>query len=314
MRRPLQLCFSLLAVAVLLAASTASTSADAHVTKPTFMKVKPAHNVKPRRTANLSYHGGAIEAAARVYVVFWGPDWVNGFSTGGYSSAQAQTYVTDFFGGVGGSSWAGSTTQYCQGVASGTTQCGTRGTHPTNPSNELAGTWVDGGTVPSSPTQSEIQAEASALANHFGGVDVNADYMVFTPTGHSMNGFATSWCAWHSSSGNLSYSYIPYQPDAGASCGMNFVNPSDNSYGNGYFDGFSIVGGHEYAETITDPYPNSGWLDSRGAENADKCAWIAAGQGAASNINLGGGHSFAVQSLWSNAFNGGGGGCVLTYP
>jgi hypothetical protein len=314
MRRPLQLCFSLLAVAVLVAATTASTGAGANVTRPTFMKVKPAHTAKTHRTGNLYYHGGSIEAAAKVYIVFWGPDWAGGFSTGGYTSAQAQTYVKDFLGGVGGSSWANSTTQYCEGVANGTTQCGTQATHPTNPVGELAGTWVDSNAVPASPTQSQIQTEASNLAAHFGGVDANADYMVLTPTGHSENGFGTNWCAYHSSSGSLSYSYIPYQPDAGTSCGMNFVYLSDNTYGNGYFDGFSIVAGHEYAETITDPYPSSGWLDSRGAENGDKCAWISAGQGAAAAINLGGGHSYAVQSLWSNAFNSGSGGCVLTYP
>jgi serine protease len=87
---------------------------------------------------------------------------------------------------------------------------------------------------------------------------------------------------------------------------MNFVNTSNNSFGNGYFDGFSIVGGHEYAETITDPFPSTGWLDSSGAENGDKCAWISSGQGAAANISLGV-NSFAVQSLWSNALNVGAG-------
>src|SRR5207244_6381380 len=120
------------------------------------------------------------------------------------------------------------------------------------------------------------------------------------PTGHSMSGFATTWCAWHSSSGSMSYSYMPYQPDAGASCGMNFVNPGNS----GYFDGFSIVGGHEYAETITDPYPNSGWLDGRGAENGDKCAWISYGQGADADVPVRIGHSH-VPSLWSTACNGG---------
>jgi serine protease len=197
-------------------------------------------------------------------------------------------------------------------VASGTTQCGSAGVHPSNAANQLGGTWNDTSSVPTSPTQSQIAAEASAAATHFGGVNTSADYMVFTPTGHSQNGFGTQWCAYHTSSGNLSFSYIPYQPDAGASCGMNFVNGSDNSFGNGYFDGFSIVAGHEYGEVITDPYPNTGWLDSRGAENADKCAWISSGQGAASNIALGS-NNFAVQSLWSNAFNGGTGGCVLSY-
>ena len=51
---------------------------------------------------------------------------------------------------------------------------------------------------------------------------------------------------------------------------------------------------------------------SPGEENADKCAWISSGQGAAANISLGG-NNYAVQSLWSNAFNGGSGGCVLSY-
>lgn len=310
MRRSLQLTLALLAAAAMLLAATGS--GDAHAAKTTYMKAKAAHTVKVRRTSNLSYHGGPIQHVAAVYIVWWGPQWQAGFSTGGYSSAQAQTYVTDFFGAVGGSPWAKSTTQYCSGVASGTTQCGSAGTHPTNPAGELAGSWNDTSNVPASPTQTQIQHEAAALAAHFGGVNPDANYMVFTPTGHSQSGFG-SWCAYHSSSGSLAYSYMPYQPDAGTGCGMNFVNGLDNSYGNGYFDGFSIVGGHEYAETITDPQPNSGWLDGRGGENGDKCAWIGSGQGAASNIAAGG-KVFAVQSLWSNAFNGGSGGCVLTYP
>jgi len=311
MRRSVQLGFSLLAVLVLLV-GTASTS-SAREAGTHFMKIKPAHGGgKPHGTNNLFSHGGAIEQSAKIYIVYWGPQWASGFSTGGYSSAQAQSYVGAYFGGVGGSSWANSTTQYCQGVPSGTIQCGSAGVHPTNPAGELLGTWNDTSAVPTSPTQGQISAEASALAAHFGGVNPQADYMVFTPTGHSMNGFTTTWCAWHSSSGGMSYSYMPYQPDAGASCGQNFVNPGNNGFGNGYFDGFSIVGGHEYAETVTDPFPNSGWLDSRGAENGDKCAWIASGQGAATNITLGGNH-FAVQSLWSNAFNSGAGGCVNSY-
>jgi len=314
MRRSLQLSLSLLAATALLLAATASTEAQA--TRTTFLKVQAAHAQRVHRTTNLSYHGGPIQQFAKVYIVWWGPQWQSGFTTGSYSSGQAQTYVSDFFSHVGGSAWAGSTTQYCSGVPIGTTQCGSAGTHPANqPVNQLAGTWNDTSSVPTSPTQAQIQNEAAALAGQFGGVKPDSNYMVFTPTGHSESGFGTSWCAYHSSSGSLSFTYMPYQPDAGTSCGMNFVNGLDNAYGNGYFDGFSIVGGHEYAETITDPQPNSGWLDSRGAENGDKCAWISSGQGAASNIALGtAGHSYAVQSLWSNAFNAGSGGCVLTYP
>jgi serine protease len=54
-------------------------------------------------------------------------------------------------------------------------------------------------------------------------------------------------------------------------------------------------------------------LDSGGAENGDKCAWISGtGQGAAAYVNLGT-VTYPVQSLWSNAFNGGAGGCVISY-
>ena len=84
-----------------------------------------------------------------------------------------------------------------------------------------------------------------------------------------------------------------------------------NSGSAGALDGVSMVAGHEYAETVTDPFLNA-WKDQQGAENADKCAWISSGQGAAKNLVLGG-TSYAVQGLWSNAWNSGAGGCVTSY-
>ena len=80
-----------------------------------------------------------------------------------------------------------------------------------------------------------------------------------------------------SSNGLLSYTLIPYIPDAGSSCGQNFVNSGSA----GTLDGVTIVEGHEYAETVTDQFPNGGWLDSGGSEIGDKCAWISSGQGVA---------------------------------
>jgi hypothetical protein len=92
------------------------------------------------------------------------------------------------------------------------------------------------------------------------------------------------------------------------SCGANFINATNDSFGNGYFDGLSVVGGHEYAEAQTDPFPNSGWLDSRGAESGDKCAWSPL----STNITLGT-NFFAVQPLWSNRANATKGGCVTSF-
>ena len=255
-------------------------------------------------TNNLTYHGGPIQQATTVYISYWGSAWVTGFG-GTYTSSQAQTYVQDFFGSVGGSSWIGTDTQYCSGVASGTVNCGTAGTHITNPSAQLKGEWNDTSAVPANRNiqDSDVAAAAVRAMQHFG-YHADATYLVFTPSGDSESGFAANgggWCAWHgdtsSSSGTLNYGYIPYMPDAGSSCGMNFIN-SNNSYGNGYFDGFSIVAGHEYEEAQTDPHLNA-WYDSRGSENADKCAW----NSLSGNISLGS-HVYAVQPVWDNLNSG----------
>jgi hypothetical protein len=291
--------------------SNSSAQSTIHYMK-TFGGVGKSSTVRPAATTNLLYQGGAVETAPKVYISWWGSQWNTGFSTGGYTSAQAQTYITDFFNNVGGSSWDNIDTQYCQGVAVGTVNCGSSGTHITNPTGQLKGTWVDTTSVPSRPRQSDIQNAATRLMNHFGGYDANATYFVFTPTGHSMSGFGTQWCAWHdepTSGTQMAYAYMPYIPDAGTSCGRNFINTTNNSYGNGYFDGFSIVGGHEYAEAMTDPHPertstNFGWLASNGEENGDLCAWSSL----STNITLGS-HFYAVQPIWSNA----NGGCVTSY-
>ena len=186
--------------------------------------------------------------------------------------------------------------------------------HAGNPSAILAGTWYDNGsTAPSKPRQSQLASEAVRAAQHFGNTsgssNASTQYVIATAHGNNSSGFGRQFCAWHSSTsssvGNVAYTNLPYITDAGASCGANFN-------GLGPKAGMTIVEGHELAETITDQYPNGGWLDSGGAENGDKCAWISSGQGAAANIQLSTG-TFPVQSLWSNAFNGGAGGCVLSF-
>jgi serine protease len=267
--------------------------------------------------SQLSYHGGVggvgVETGSdKVYVVWWGSQWKNNDPSG------EQGIQTNFFNGVGGSAWNNSVTQYCQGVAAGTITCGGSGTAAANPAWVLIGTWSDDGSAaPSRPTQSQLAGEAVRAATHFNntaaGSNDTTQYVIATATHNSSRGFGTQYCAWHSSTsssyGNIAYTNMPYITDAGASCGANFVNASST----GLTDGITIVGGHEFAETETDIFPNGGWLDGSGAENGDKCAWISSGQGASANITLATG-TFAVQSLWSNAFSSGTGGCVISYP
>jgi hypothetical protein len=273
-----------------------------------------ARNAGPRNrgggSPNLSYHGGTggvgVETAPKVYLVFWGSQWNNNDPSGEARLLQ------DFLNAVGGSGWLNSVTQYCQGVSSGTMSCAGQGTAAGNPAGILAGVWSDSGSfAPSRPSQSQLAAEALNAAKHFGMTDNSTNqYIIATAHGNSASGFGTQYCAWHSSTGatsngNIAYTNLPYITDAGGSCGANFNGLGANA-------GITIVGGHELAETITDQYPSSGWLDSGGAENGDKCAWISSGQGASANTSLSTG-MFPVQSLWSNAFNNGAGGCVLSY-
>lgn len=260
---------------------------------------------------NLSYHGGVggigVETAPAVYLVLFGSQWSND------PSGEA-TIVTNFLNGVGGSGWLNSVVQYCQGVATGTVFCNGAGQAAGNPRGILAGVWVDNGSLaPSRPSQSDLAAEAVAAAAHFGNTtaasNATVQYVIATATGNNSSGFGTQYCAYHSSAsstyGRVAYTNLPYITDAGPSCGANFN-------GLGPKAGITIVEGHELAETISDQFPNGGWLDGSGAENGDKCAWISTGQGASANISLSTG-TFAVQSLWSNAFNNNSGGCVLSF-
>ncbi len=301
-----------------LASAVSPVSAHTQVLRPIhMMKVKNACHHNCGGSANLYDHGGTngvgVETGAdRVYLVYWGSQWNNNDPSGEAAIQQ------NFFNGVGGSSWNNSVTQYCEGVSSGTYFCNGSGTAATNPKGVLAGVWYDNASAaPSKPTQSQLASEAVKAAGHFGNTtassNTTAQYVINTATGNNASGFGTQYCAWHSSTsssyGNIAYTNMPYITDAGASCGANFVNSGSA----GLTDGITIVGGHEFAETETDIFPSTGWLDKNGGENGDKCAWISSGQGAATNITLSTG-TFPVQSLWSNAFNSGAGGCVISYP
>jgi hypothetical protein len=246
----------------------------------------PAGERATSATNPLLYHGGPVQTAPKLYVVFWGSAWNGSGDPYGVASR-----LKSFYAAIGGHSWLNSVTQY--------TQSG--GAHVGNAGNIFAGSYVDtSSSPPRRPTQSAMAAEAAKAAAHFGDYTASASYVVAMPTGIRPSGFGTQYCAYHSSTSasghTIAWTNLPYMPDAGASCGAGSVN------GGGTLDGVTIVGGHEQGETETDPQPNSGWLDSSGAENGDKCAWVSL----ENNPNAGG---YPTQPLWSNSNNG----CVQSY-
>ncbi|WP_236652357.1 Ig domain-containing protein, partial [Streptacidiphilus neutrinimicus] len=273
---------------------------------------------------DLVYRGGqdsvgVTSGPPRVYIVYWGSQWgsagrdADGYTTLSRDPDQAAPYQQAFFKGLGTGvdagphSWSGVLTQYCENVNAGATGCTADAAHVGMPHGDaLAGVWVDNAAPsPQAATEPQIAAEAAAAAKHFGNTteasNRNVQYVVTTAQGvdpdhwHEMN----SWCAWHtferSDYGTLAYTLMPYLTDY-KYCGTNWINPGPR----GRLDGWSLLGGHEYAETLTDQNAMGGWIDPAGQEDGDKCAWITEGTpGGLFDLGLHTG-SFAVQTTWSN--------------
>jgi serine protease len=310
----------------------------------------------PVGTKTLSYGGGTsgigvLSGPPKVYLVFYGSQWgsagvdANGNTTLTNDTAGAAPYMQQLFKGLGTNNelWSGVVTQYCDGplVAVGATTCpaaAPRIGYPTG--GALAGVWVDNSAPsPVSASASTLVQEAIKAAAHFGNTTAASNryvqYIIMSPPGATPDNWVHSgsngWCAWHGWNGDptlpgggiaspygpIAYTNMPYLPDAGTDCG-------GGTFTGDKLEGLSIVGGHEYAETVTDPLPGEGvngggWVhpskDSSGnwvshpAENADECGWIKSGQGAIAKLTLATG-SFAMQSSWSNDTNR----CDLTHP
>ncbi|WP_233840634.1 hypothetical protein [Dyella sp. 2HG41-7] len=274
----------------------------------------------------LYYGGGATDGSfanaavtsgpQKVYLVFYGSQWGTSGSSGGRTTfsndpSNAAPYLQNLFLGLGtGEGWSNVMTQYCDGaaVARGASSCPASANFIPYPagSTVLAGVWYDNSAPsPQSATQAQLAQEALNAAAHFGNNTAASNryvqYVILSPTGTNPDGFnaGANFCAWHdyttSSSGDVAYTNMPYVSDAGASCGQNFVNAGVG----GVDDGFSIVEGHEYAETLTDQFPSVGWVTKRGSETGDVCAWISTGQGASGNVSMKTG-TFAMQSTYSD--------------
>ncbi len=294
----------------------------------------------PISTSDLHFRGGTggggvTTGAPKVYLVFWGSQWGTQSTNGqGYAtfSGDSSSMAPDqqaFFAGLGttGDKWSGVMTQYCQGVATGATKCPLSAAHEAYPTGgALAGVWED--TSSASPAQStahQLAQEAENAATHFGNTTAasnrDVQYVIISPTGTNPDNYKGSgFCAWHDYSGDssmdgggavsgplLAFTNMPYIPDAGSGCGAGFVNPGN------MLDGVTIVGGHEYAETITDQFPAGGWTANNGEENGDLCAWKSSGAGRSQDITLTTG-KFAVQGTWSNSANKGAGACAISHP
>ncbi len=289
-------------------------------------------------------NAGVTTGQPKVYLVFFGNQWGTESTNG--SGQAAFTHDPDgeapalqtFYQGVGtdGEQWSRIATYYCDGVPIGSTSCNSQSQNIPYPSpGVLAGVWYDNSASATSQSAAgangnQLAAEAEAAATHFGNLtqasNRDTQYVIASPTGTNPDGWndtVNGYCAYHDDTHDplidgggpvagpiLAFTNMPYIPDAGGSCGANLVN----SGANGILDGATSTASHEYAETVTDQFPETfpapGWSNSAGSEIADLCAYVTApSPGAMYDLTLATG-TVVVQGLWSNAADGGRGGCV----
>jgi serine protease len=253
---------------------------------------------KPNTPALVSLHSsqatGAVMPTPGVYLVFWGSQWSN-------DPAQAASALQSLFSNLYGRSdtWGTIMDQYCEGMPTGTVTCASTATfvqHPT--ATLLRGVWFDNASpAPSKATASQIAGEAVAAAAQFKNTtptpNLNAQYVIASPSGTHPDGFPKGFCAWHSSTtssyGSIAYTNLPYVPDLPATACTTIPSPRP-------IDGYESTETHEYAESVTDPFPSSGWLKG-GSEIGDLCET----QDAYLTLNN---TLFDVQALWSNVARG----------
>jgi len=150
---------------------------------------------------NLYYHGGTggigVETAPKIYLVFWGSQWVNNDRARSRDSGiLSQQHRRQFLA------------QHRDPVLPGRSQ--RHGIlqwrrHPAgNQAGMLYGYWYDSGSAaPNRPKQSQLAAEAVRAAQYFGnttaGSNNTTQYVIATAHGYNASGFGTQYCAWHSS-------------------------------------------------------------------------------------------------------------------
>jgi hypothetical protein len=256
----------------------------------------PSGNAGRSRIGNgISYHGGPlILGTANVYYIWYG-NW---------SANTAGSILTNLAMNIGGSPYYNINTTYYDGA----------GTHVSNSVN-YAGSTADNYSFGTALRDADVQAiVASAISSGRLANDTNGVYFVLTSADvGETSGFCTQYCGWHThgaiSGSDIKYAFIGNPDRCPSACEAQTTSPN----GNAGADGMASIIAHELEEAVTDPDLNA-WYDTRGQENADKCAWTfgttyTATNGSAANMKLGN-MDYLIQRNWVNAS---GGYCALKF-
>ncbi len=267
---------------------------DLHANIEALKAVLPTTNARTRSNG-INYHGGPVMlGTVNIYYIWYG-NW---------SGNTATTILTNFISSLGGSSYENINTTYYNGSSQ-------------HVSGQLhyAGSTTDNYSQGSTLSDAQIQTVVSnAIASGKLPKDTNGLYFVLTSADvKESSGFCTQYCGWHThgtiSGSDIKYSFVGNPDQCPSACAAQTTSPN----GNAGADGMASIVAHESEEAISDPDLNA-WYDTRGEENADKCAWTfgtesTASNGSKYNITLGG-KQYLIQQNWVNASSGY---CAMSY-
>ena len=249
------------------------------------------------KTSNgISYHGGPIILnGTHVYYIWYG-NW---------SGNTATTILANAASGLSGSPYFNINTTYYNGS----------NVHVTN-AVSLLNTTTDNYSLGTALSDSNVQSiVANAISSGRLPSDSNAVYFVLTSADvNETSGFCTSYCGWHNHASiggvDIKYAFVGNPDRCPSACEAQSSSSPNNNPG---ADGMVSIFAHELEEATTDPDLNA-WYDSRGQENADKCAWkfgteYTTSNGSLANMSMGG-YNYLIQQNWVNAS---GGYCALKY-
>jgi hypothetical protein len=243
----------------------------------------------------INYHNGPVMTQPiKVYFIWYG-DW---------NGNTATSILPDMVKGVTNSPyWKINTTYYQAGniAVTDTVNWGGEYFTPAYLTNSLSDANIQR-VVFDAISQGKLPKESDAVYFVLTSAEVTAS-----------SGFCTQYCGWHThgtlSGTDIKYSFVGNPDRCPSACAAQTVGPNGNSGA----DGMASIIMHELEEAATDPDLNA-WYDTRGYENADKCAWTfgtvyTTANGAKANMKLGA-RDFLIQRNWVNAS---GGYCALSY-
>jgi hypothetical protein len=248
-----------------------------------------------KRGNGISYHGGPIiPGTTNAYIIWYGT----------WPASSTTPAITEYFlANVGGSAYYNINTTYNNGTVAVSNAVHYGGSITT--SAPLGTTLTDAG------VQSVV---ASAITVGGLAADSNGVYFVLTSADvKESSGFLTQYCGWHThgtiGTTDIKYSFVGDPSRLMSACAAQTTSPN----GNASADAMVSVIAHELEESVTDPDLNA-WYDTRGYENADKCAWTFGGtytvaNGSLANMTLGS-RQYLIQRNWVNAS---GGYCATSY-